>query len=80
MLDVHHVNKSLAMGRKRNQGKARREAKAKAREVRVVDGRDNNNQAVDSLEQSLSAEMQHFIDGEEKCRHQAWFRSFYLDG
>ena len=39
-LDVHRCNK--AMGRKRNQGKARRAAKAKAREEAEEDGANNN--------------------------------------
>ena len=55
------------MGRKRNQGKARRAAKAKAREE-AEDGA-NNNQA--SLEQSMAARMRQLQIGEggEKCDH-----------
>ena len=57
------------MGRKRNQGKARRAAKAKARED--ADKRKENNQTANSLEQSLSAQTRHLQigDDEEKCTH-----------
>ena len=65
-----HVNKDLAMGRKRNQGKARRAAKAKAREE-ADEGENNNNQTANnsSEEQSLSAQMRQLQMGDEKCRH-----------
>ena len=57
------------MGRKRNQGKARRAAKAKAREV-AEDGA-NNNQAANSSKQSLAAQIRQLQIGEggEKCDH-----------
>ena len=57
------------MGRKRNQGKARRAAKAKARED--ADKRKENNQMANLLEQSLSAQVQQLQIGEdeEKCTH-----------
>ena len=51
------------MGRKRNQGKARRAAKAKAREA--ADDREENNQTANSSGQPLMAQM---ID-EQKCKH-----------
>ena len=52
------------MGRKRNQGKARRAAKVKAREEADV-RRGNNNQTGNSPEQSLSAQRRQF----PSCRH-----------
>ena len=58
------------MGRKRNKGKARRAARAKAREEEVDEG--NNNPTANSCEQSSLSEaqmLQQFIDGEEKCKH-----------
>ena len=60
---------SLAMGRKRNQGKARKAAKAKAEER----GNDNNNQRTSERQQSLAAQMQQLQIGAPpdttKCRH-----------
>ena len=57
------------MGRKRNQGKARRAAKAKARED--ADEGKENKQTANSLEQSLEAQVQQLQIGEdeEKCTH-----------
>ena len=55
------------MGRKRNQGKAQRAAKAKAREE--ADVRGNNNQTGNSPEQSLSAQRRQLQIREEKCTH-----------
>ena len=53
------------MGRKRNQGKARRAAKVKAREeAEAVD-----DQPANSSEQSLSALMRQLQIDEQKCRH-----------
>ena len=62
-------NKSLAMGRKRNQGKARRAAKAKAREE-AYEGVNNNQAAGNSSEEqsSLAVQMRHLQIG-DKCRH-----------
>ena len=55
------------MGRKRNQGKARRAAKAKAREE--AGERENNNLSItDGPEQSLSAQMRQ-LQMSGKCRH-----------
>ncbi len=56
-----------AMERKRNQGKARRAAKAKAKEE--AGEMENNNQAADSSEQPLAAQIQQFRIDEEKCKH-----------
>ena len=57
------------MGRKRNQGKARRAAKAKA--IEAADDRGNNNQTMNSSEQSLSAaaQMRQLHVSEIKCSH-----------
>jgi len=49
----------LAMGRKRNQGKARKAAKAKAEER----GDDNDNQRRNERQQSLAVQMQHMQIG-----------------
>ena len=59
------------MGRKRNQGKARRAARAKAREE-AGERRNNNSQTANPLEhQPLSAQLRqfHVDEGEGKCRH-----------
>jgi len=48
----------LAMGRKRNQGKARKAAKAKAREEAEENGGNNNNQTSDGPEQVLMQRLQ----------------------
>ncbi len=59
----------LTMGRKRNQGKARKAAKeAKAREEEA-EQRVNNNQAAETSEQSLSAQRQLQADEKIICRH-----------
>ena len=56
------------MGRKRNQGKARRAAKAKAKEE--AGEIEYNNQAADSSEQPLATQIQQqFQIDEEKCKH-----------
>ena len=59
------------MGRKRNQGKARRAAKAKAREEAIE--RENNNQAITNGQgQALSEQMRpqlHVQVGDKKCSH-----------
>ena len=55
------------MGRKRNKGKARRAAKAKAREE--AGEMENNDPAANSSEQSLSALMRQLQIDEQKCRH-----------
>ena len=53
------------MGRKRNQGKARRAAKAKAREEAEEEGRNNNDQATaDVKKQALATLMQQL-----PCKH-----------
>jgi len=46
------------MGRKRNQGKARKAAKAKAREEAEENGGNNNNQTTDGPEQVLMQRLQ----------------------
>ena len=57
------------MGRKRNQGKVRRAARAKAREE--AGERNNNSQTANPLEQPLSAQLrQLYVDeGKGKCTH-----------
>ena len=61
------------MGRKRNQGKARRAAKAKAKaREEAEEGRDDDYQTANSCEQSLTAQMRQFQIlqiGGEKCWH-----------
>eukprot|EP00985_Skeletonema_marinoi_P003498 scaffold1505_cov146-Skeletonema_marinoi.AAC.12 len=59
---------SLAIGRKRNQGKARKAAKAKARE----EATESNNQVTNQQRQSLAAQMQQLEIGNgnsTKCWH-----------
>ena len=56
------------MGRKRNQGKARRAAKAKAREEVAKRG-ENNDPAANASVQSLWAQMRQLQIDEEKCTH-----------
>ena len=68
---MHRCNK--AMGRKRNQGKARRAAKAKANEVKEEEGGGNNNLTttanIGTLKYNSPAEVfeEHLKKG--KCRH-----------
>eukprot|EP00984_Skeletonema_dohrnii_P007845 scaffold2899_cov85-Skeletonema_dohrnii-CCMP3373.AAC.1 len=51
------------MGRKRNQGKARKAAKAKAREAAEEETGDNNNQTTNGRQQSLAAQMERLQSG-----------------
>mmetsp|Transcript_25874 Transcript_25874/g.39752 ORF Transcript_25874/g.39752 Transcript_25874/m.39752 type:complete len:276 (+) Transcript_25874:53-880(+) len=59
------------MGRKRNQGKARKAAKAKANEEGEEErGNDNNNQTTSGLQQSLAAQLQQVVSCDTTtCRH-----------
>ena len=56
------------MGRKRNQGKARRAAKAKAREE-AAESVNNNQVIADRQEQALSEQMRQVQVGDKKCLH-----------
>ena len=68
------MTKIFIMGRKRNQGKARKAAKAKAREEAEENGRNNNSQSTTSgpvVQSLLSAQRQQLQAGGvyTKCKH-----------
>ena len=64
------MNRSLATGRKRNQGKARRAAKAKAKASREEAEQRGDDQTANS-EQSLLTQLRQLQIDEEKCTHGA---------
>jgi len=69
------------MGRKRNQGKARKAAKAKAREE-AKEERGNNNQTTDGRQQPLAAQMQQLQIGAAPISSdttKCWHGSEFLD-